>query len=166
MKRDGKDTNYFLNGQHKSYFFLFNFSSVCVCFGKNYVSLQAGMKYLFTLISLMATLMAVACSDGKGCRCEAEGLMQVPAEGYVMLEDGHFTVDGEVWFPKMMNYKAGMREVDGRLEVVPADFYTGHSVASISTPSPRGASTRCASASMPSNPARIPPPCLPPCAAW
>ena len=128
MKRDGKDTNYFLNGQHKSYFFLFNFSSVCVCFGKNYVSLQAGMKYLFTLISLMATLMAVACSDGKGCRCEAEGLMQVPDEGYVMLEDGHFTVDGEVWFPKMMNYKAGMREVDGRLEVVPADFYTGHSV--------------------------------------
>lgn len=83
------------------------------------------MKGIARLIILtIITLLAAACKD-MTCDCNSE--MPQPAAGYVALEGG-FTVDGETWFPKMMNYKAAMAEVDGTLQVVPADFYTGNSV--------------------------------------
>lgn len=41
--------------------------------------------------------------------------------GYVGIEDGHFVVDGETWFPMMLNYKAFVR----RNSVVPASWQTG-----------------------------------------
>lgn len=66
----------------------------------------------------MSTLLLAACGD----TCEV--LEPQPAAGYVALQHGAFAIDGERWFPKMMNYKAAMREVDGTLQVVPADFYT------------------------------------------
>lgn len=44
--------------------------------------------------------------------------------GFVSLHDGHFTIDGEPWFPLMLNYKAFIS--DG--EVVPAPWYTGRNV--------------------------------------
>ena len=49
-------------------------------------------------------------------------------EGYVGLQDGHFVLDGEEWFPKMLNYKAFIRRVGDSLEVVPADYYHGRSI--------------------------------------
>ena len=42
-------------------------------------------------------------------------------EGYVGLQDGHFVLDGEYWFPNMLNYKAF---IDGD-RVIPAPYYTG-----------------------------------------
>lgn len=48
----------------------------------------------------------------------------VPAPGFVGIADGHFVVDGELWFPLMLNYKAEMRMVDGEVQVVPAPWYT------------------------------------------
>ena len=56
-----------------------------------------------------------------GCSTRNELLPPTPAEGYVALQDGRFVVDGEPWFPLMLNYKAFI--VDG--EVVPAPWYTG-----------------------------------------
>lgn len=40
---------------------------------------------------------------------------------YVALRGGHFVLDGEPWFPLMLNYKAFIRNG----EVVPAPWYTG-----------------------------------------
>ncbi len=48
----------------------------------------------------------------------------VSAPGFVGIADGHFVVDGEPWFPVMLNYKAEMRMVDGEVQVVPAPWYT------------------------------------------
>lgn len=45
-------------------------------------------------------------------------------EGYVLMSDGHFTLDGESWFPLMLNYKAF---IEGD-RVVPAPWYTGNDV--------------------------------------
>lgn len=49
-------------------------------------------------------------------------------EGYVGLQDGHFVLDGEEWFPIMLNYKAFIRRVGDSLEVMPADYYHGRSI--------------------------------------
>ena len=46
------------------------------------------------------------------------------ANPYVTLQDGHFVLNGERWFPFMLNYKAFIS--DG--EVVPAPWYTGRNV--------------------------------------
>lgn len=51
--------------------------------------------------------------------------LPIPADGYVALQDGHFVLDGEPWFPTMLNYKAFIRQVGDSLEVVPADYYHG-----------------------------------------
>ena len=70
-------------------------------------------------IALMAILMV-------GCNHSDNGIMyndSLPpvTEGYVGLQDGHFVLDGECWFPKMLNYKAF---IDGD-HVIPAPYYTG-----------------------------------------
>ena len=79
------------------------------------------MKFLVVLsVSLCAV---VACS-----RPDCGERPAQPAAGYVALQDGVFTVGDSAWFPLMMNYKAAMREVDGTVWVVPADFYTGSDI--------------------------------------
>lgn len=77
-------------------------------------------------IALMAFLMV-------GCNHSDNGIMyndSLPpvTEGYVGLQDGHFVLDGEYWYPLMLNYKAEFQEADGRVEVVPAYYYRGRSI--------------------------------------
>ena len=57
-------------------------------------------------------------------RRNTEYLLPEPAPGFVTLQDGHFAIDGEPWFPIMLNYKAF---IDGN-RVVPAPWYTGGDV--------------------------------------
>lgn len=42
---------------------------------------------------------------------------------YVRLRGGRFVVNGETWFPMMINYKAFMNKLGDSLEVVPAGYY-------------------------------------------
>ena len=42
-------------------------------------------------------------------------------DGYVGLQDGHFVLNGEPWFPLMLNYKAFIQGDS----VIPAPYYTG-----------------------------------------
>ena len=81
------------------------------------------------VFAILLTLIAVA-ATGCGRRtvsCTAcdEVSEAIPAAGFVALADGQFAIDGEHWFPKMLNYKADLCEVYGRVEVVPAPWYTG-----------------------------------------
>lgn len=46
--------------------------------------------------------------------------------GYVTLENGHFAIDGEPWFPLMINYKATFGQVGDSLEVVPIEYYNSN----------------------------------------
>ena len=77
------------------------------------------------VICLALTMLAAACGGGGDCLCDVEERLPLPKEGYVTLADNAFSINGERWFPKMMNYKADMSFVDGTLQVVPANFYTG-----------------------------------------
>ncbi len=77
-------------------------------------------------IALMAILM-VGCNHSDNDIMYNDSLPPV-TEGYVGLQDGHFVLDGEEWFPKMLNYKAFIRRVGDSLEVVPADYYYGRSI--------------------------------------
>lgn len=52
------------------------------------------------------------------------------SHGYISLHDGAFLLNGEKWFPLMLNYKAEMHMVDGVLEVTPASWYTGGNIRS------------------------------------
>lgn len=85
-------------------------------------------KRLRIVLVIIVVLLAEGCRRPVGCgECGDVG-DAVPAEGFVTMTDGYFAIDGERWFPKMLNYKAEMREVDGRLAVVPAPWYTGGSM--------------------------------------
>ena len=77
-------------------------------------------------IALMAILM-VGCNHSDNDIMYNDSLPPI-TEGYVGLQDGEFVLDGEEWFPKMLNYKAFIRKVGDSLEVVPADYYHGNSI--------------------------------------
>ena len=65
-------------------------------------------------------VLLVACKGKREC-CVCDEVQPLPAAGYVTLSEGEFRIDGEAWFPLMLNYKAFVS--DGR--VVPAPYYTG-----------------------------------------
>lgn len=75
------------------------------------------------LLLLCALLLLAGCTN-RNPQIVYEEQPAIPAEGYISLQDGHFTLDGEPWFPIMLNYKAFIS--DG--EVVPAPWYTGRNV--------------------------------------
>ncbi|MBP3763075.1 MAG: carboxypeptidase regulatory-like domain-containing protein [Bacteroidales bacterium] len=70
-----------------------------------------------TAAILLLSALAAACSTTPSAPPDDP----VPAPGYVRLEEGRFAIDGEPWYPLMLNYKAFIE--DGR--VVPAPWYTG-----------------------------------------
>ncbi len=45
-------------------------------------------------------------------------------QGYVYVDNGSFAVDGEVWYPIMLNYKAEFSSTDSSLVVAPASWYS------------------------------------------
>ena len=47
----------------------------------------------------------------------------VAAKGFVGIDSVGFVLDGEPWFPLMLNYKAEIRRVGDSIEVVPASYY-------------------------------------------
>lgn len=79
------------------------------------------MKKTHLLLSILIIL--TGCATGNKDCCPACDAAPVPAPGYVGIEGGHFVLDGEIWFPMMLNYKAFIRNG----EVVPAPWYTGGS---------------------------------------
>jgi len=80
------------------------------------------MMKKITLITLLVPLVFVCCRSKVG----NEYQLPVAAPGYVGMLDGEFVVDGESWFPMMLNYKAFID--DGC--VVPAPWYTGGDIRS------------------------------------
>ncbi|MCR4829656.1 MAG: carboxypeptidase-like regulatory domain-containing protein [Bacteroidales bacterium] len=80
------------------------------------------MKKLLIAVALCAAL--VSCRDGAGNGRVYNDSLPPVAAGYVGLADDHFVLDGEEWFPRMLNYKAF---IEGD-RVVPAPYYTGNDV--------------------------------------
>ena len=74
------------------------------------------MKRTTILIAIALTMALGACN-----RKNADYLLPEPAPGFVTLQDGHFAIDGEPWFPLMLNYKAFIVGDS----VAPAPWYTG-----------------------------------------
>ena len=86
------------------------------------------MKRLLSVIALIAM-----CIVALSCKRSAEGDIPdepLAAPGYVGLEGGHFVLDGEVWFPKMLNYKCYLDSDGDSLIVIPAPWYTGGDIRS------------------------------------
>lgn len=70
---------------------------------------------------IIACLLLLSCNNRKDSTVLYNDSLPPIADGYVGLKDGHFVLDGECWFPKMLNYKAF---IDGD-HVIPAPYYTG-----------------------------------------
>lgn len=73
-------------------------------------------------ILLLSIVLLIGCKHTNNCIPCIEDYVAAP--GYVNIENSRFVVDGEVWFPIMLNYKAFIQ--DDR--VIPAPWYTGHDV--------------------------------------
>ena len=70
---------------------------------------------------IIACLLLLSCNNRNDSTVPYNDSLPPIADGYVGLKDGHFVLDGECWFPKMLNYKAF---IDGD-HVIPAPYYTG-----------------------------------------
>lgn len=73
------------------------------------------------LFSLLCLLL-LSCRQGDDVAPLYNDSLPPITDGYVGLQDGHFVLDGEYWFPNMLNYKAF---IDGD-RVIPAPYYTGN----------------------------------------
>lgn len=70
---------------------------------------------------IIGCLLLLSCNNRKDSTVLYNDSLPPITDGYVGLKDGHFVLDGEEWFPKMLNYKAF---IDGN-HVIPAPYYTG-----------------------------------------
>lgn len=70
---------------------------------------------------IVGCLLLLSCNNRKESIVFYNDSLPSITDGYVGLQDGHFVLDGECWFPKMLNYKAF---IDGD-RVIPAPYYTG-----------------------------------------
>lgn len=70
---------------------------------------------------IIGCLLLLSCNNRKESIVFYNDSLPPITDGYVGLQDGHFVLDGECWFPKMLNYKAF---IDGD-HVIPAPYYTG-----------------------------------------
>ena len=77
------------------------------------------MKRILAAFIVFTSLLSCG-GRGEEWECHNDTLPAVEP-GYVGLEDGHFVLNGEEWYPLMLNYKAF---IDGD-RVVPAPWYTG-----------------------------------------
>ncbi len=72
------------------------------------------MRKIFNILfALSLVFLLMSCSDSK---------KETP-QGFVYLEDGVFKVDGETFFPMMLNYKIEMRKIGDNVIVSPAKYY-------------------------------------------
>ncbi len=79
-------------------------------------------------LCLAVCLSLLSCRNGGALEVAYSDSLPPVCDGYVGLQDGHFVLDGEYWYPLMLNYKAEFQETDGRVEVVPAYYYRGRSI--------------------------------------
>lgn len=86
------------------------------------------MRNTTIAVTLLIVLLATGCRNNADTEIFYNDDLPPIKEGYVGLMYGQFVLDGEVWFPKMLNYKAFIRQVGDSLEVVPADYYHGRSI--------------------------------------
>ena len=77
---------------------------------------------------IIGCLLLLSCNNRKESIVFYNDSLPPITDGYVGLQDGHFVLDGEEWFPIMLNYKVFIRRVGDSLEVVPADYYHGRSI--------------------------------------
>lgn len=70
---------------------------------------------------IIGCLLLLSCNNRKESIVFYNDSLPPITDGYVGLQDGHFVLDGEYWFPNMLNYKAF---IDGD-RVIPAPYYTG-----------------------------------------
>lgn len=79
-------------------------------------------KYFALILLISIALLQLGCRGG-----DAE--TQKPAPGFVYLNSqGHFELDGQEWFPLMINYKVGWVREGDYVCVVPADYYENFSL--------------------------------------
>ena len=72
------------------------------------------MRKIFNILfALSLVFLLMSCSDSK---------KETP-QGFVYLEDGVFKIDGEEFFPLMVNYKIDIRKIGDDVVVSPADYY-------------------------------------------
>lgn len=70
---------------------------------------------------IIGCLLFLSCNNRKESIVFYNDSLPPITDGYVGLQNGHFVLDGEDWFPKMLNYKAF---IDGD-RVIPAPYYNG-----------------------------------------
>lgn len=75
------------------------------------------MKRIATLL----TITLLLCLNGCHSTSNIDDSLPQTAPGFVTLLDGHFAIDGEPWFPLMLNYWAYIDDDS----VAPAPWYTG-----------------------------------------
>ena len=75
-------------------------------------------KIYRVLIALSLVFLLMSCHDSK---------KETP-QGFVYLEDAVFKIDGETFFPLMLNYRIDFRKIDGEIIVSPCRYYENNAI--------------------------------------
>lgn len=74
-----------------------------------------------------ALLAVILMSMMQGCTTGPSPYEQTDREtrevGYVYLDQGHFKIDGQEWFPLMLNYKVDVRQAGTNIVIEPIEYY-------------------------------------------
>ena len=84
---------------------------------------HSGIQALLVLVVLFSS-----CKHAANNEIMYHDTLPVAAEGYVTIDGNHFAIDGQTWFPLMLNYKAEVRHVGEDIQVVPAGYYHGNDI--------------------------------------
>lgn len=80
------------------------------------------------LVFFSFVIILTSCSHNAKVSILYNDSLPQQAPGYVYLDGSHFAIDGEEWFPIMLNYKAFITKAGDSLEVTPADYYHGNNI--------------------------------------
>ncbi|MBR1792693.1 MAG: carboxypeptidase regulatory-like domain-containing protein [Bacteroidales bacterium] len=77
------------------------------------------------ILYLWLIAILVGCVSDEVKEKPQQVLPPAPKDGYVGLVDGHFDLNGEPWFPLMLNYKVDLRQQGDSMAFIPATYYNG-----------------------------------------
>lgn len=80
------------------------------------------------LVIFSFVIILTSCSHNAKVSILYNDSLPQQAPGYVYLDGSHFAIDGEEWFPIMLNYKAFITKAGDSLEVTPAEYYHGNNI--------------------------------------
>ena len=87
------------------------------------------MKRIFLFSIAFVGAILISCNNNSNNILEVFGKRDTKRDGFVYIENKRFMLDGNEWFPLMLNYRNYIDDRDSVIRILPADHYKNNSLA-------------------------------------